>query len=194
MVYFVQALAGGSIKIGKSDDVEQRLGSLQTGSPEPLGLLGVNETAAESALHERFSALRLHGEWFKSDALLLLFIITETRVPPRFVALRDIVKGLRGMPPDLTTPHGRFLIALRAVQDAREYIPEPGPRAPSVVPRLAPSPMPHPFYAVTPRELPPSAPPSDALLDTEGRAIGAWIYTDGRWTWDATPTLGRLVR
>lgn len=64
-IYFVQA-ATGQIKIGTALNVETRLAALRSHSPVALDLLftmpgGYRE---ERAYHTRFSAHRLHGEWF----------------------------------------------------------------------------------------------------------------------------------
>lgn len=65
-VYFVQALDGGPIKIGTSNDVNKRVASLQTGSPMPLRLVGSlpGGRALEKEIHARLCAHRLRGEWF----------------------------------------------------------------------------------------------------------------------------------
>ncbi len=72
-VYFIQAGDdNGPVKIGYTVDIDRRLASVQCGSPVKLRLLytepGTRST--ESALHRRFKADRLHGEWFTySDRL-----------------------------------------------------------------------------------------------------------------------------
>lgn len=76
LVYFVQAVEGGPIKIGHAKDPEARLVIMQLGCPIELRLLAITEggKARESALHAAFSGLRLHGEWFQPDSALLLWI------------------------------------------------------------------------------------------------------------------------
>lgn len=75
-VYFIQAEAGGLIKIGFATDVTGRLDTLQTGSPVKLVVVGSMPGVIqdESGLHERFAHLRRHGEWFESADDLLRFI------------------------------------------------------------------------------------------------------------------------
>lgn len=75
-VYFIQARSGGPIKIGKAVDPKQRLGQLQTSHPEPLVIIGVMEGGLEmeKQLHIRFSAYRVHGEWFMPCDELLEYI------------------------------------------------------------------------------------------------------------------------
>jgi hypothetical protein len=65
-VYFIQADTGGPIKIGISRDVERRRGELQRAERQPLKVLATFEGTIqdESAMHARFAAHRLHGEWF----------------------------------------------------------------------------------------------------------------------------------
>lgn len=69
MIYFIQARPSGHVKIGYTgNDPARRLAALQTGSPEPLSLLGSIDGGieAEKALHARFAEHRLRpdGEWF----------------------------------------------------------------------------------------------------------------------------------
>ena len=77
-VYFVQSAGSGSIKIGRTTNLGQRLLTLQAASGERLSLLAVIETedhlSVEAGLHRRFANLRLHGEWFRPDVCLLAFI------------------------------------------------------------------------------------------------------------------------
>lgn len=65
-VYVIGSLVVRPVKIGVSDDPEERLDDLQTGSPVPLVLLWQvhGGQRLESMLHERFAAYRTHGEWF----------------------------------------------------------------------------------------------------------------------------------
>lgn len=56
-------------KIGIATDLENRLAALQTGNPYPLEVEAcyqfVNASVVEKALHQRFSASRTIGEWFR---------------------------------------------------------------------------------------------------------------------------------
>jgi hypothetical protein len=65
-VYVIGSPVVRPVKIGVSDDPEERLEDLQTGSPVPLVLLWqvYGGQRLESLLHERFTAYRTHGEWF----------------------------------------------------------------------------------------------------------------------------------
>lgn len=63
----------GPIKIGCSTDVAKRLRALQIGSAYALAVLAViegNETI-ERRYHRQFAHLRLNGEWFRRDTVLL---------------------------------------------------------------------------------------------------------------------------
>ena len=69
MIYFIQAGNDGFIKIGSSNNVEERKKQLQTGCPDELkilfqygGILG-NEYP-ECDLHGYFKEFRVRGEWF----------------------------------------------------------------------------------------------------------------------------------
>jgi hypothetical protein len=73
-VYFFQAGEGGPIKIGvTAGSVTRRRDNLQIGAAEEIRSLGSysGDRAAEAALHQRFAASRVRGEWFKpTDELL----------------------------------------------------------------------------------------------------------------------------
>lgn len=80
-VYFIFNRDSNSIKIGRAEDVEQPLKSLQTSSPIPLKLLKVIQVNSmkeaqnlERSLHVKFSHLRMSGEWFKAKQELLNYI------------------------------------------------------------------------------------------------------------------------
>ena len=76
LIYFIQSGDAGYIKIGHTNDIRQRLTSLQTGSGEVLHLRAtMNGTDNdEKRLHQRFKRARKHGEWFEPTPKLLTFI------------------------------------------------------------------------------------------------------------------------
>lgn len=68
-VYFiVEEPFQNRVKIGKSYDCEKRLRTLQTGSPNKLRIyhkvVTLDNTALESALHQKYKDRRIAGEWF----------------------------------------------------------------------------------------------------------------------------------
>jgi len=73
-VYFVSA--GTAIKIGRALDPVTRVERLQVGHPDKLVLLAAVPAHAsfEQAVHRRFAAGRLNGEWFELTADLSDFI------------------------------------------------------------------------------------------------------------------------
>lgn len=75
-VYFIHAEALGAIKIGVAADPWSRLSKIRSDCPCPVALLAVEpgDPARETELHNRFSALRQGGEWFRADDLLLDYI------------------------------------------------------------------------------------------------------------------------
>lgn len=82
-VYFIQAGAGGPIKIGLAADVAKRLAALQVGNPHKLSILGVIRCDAadiEASLHRMYRAERLSGEWFNPTPDLL-DVIKRLAVP-----------------------------------------------------------------------------------------------------------------
>jgi hypothetical protein len=85
-VYFVQSGRGGPIKIGKARDPKVRLRELQVGNPVALTLLATlreeqscdcrEERWIEKSIQNRFSDLRIRGEWYRPERPLLYFIQT----------------------------------------------------------------------------------------------------------------------
>lgn len=72
-VYFVQGVHGGAIKIGYSNNPEQRLRELQTSYPDILRILCLipGDEKREKSYHKRFYKYRLNGEWFAPDKQIL---------------------------------------------------------------------------------------------------------------------------
>ena len=65
-VYLMRNQRNGFIKIGFSRDPKYREATLQSEEPEvELLTKFVGDMSDEESLHERFSAKRLRGEWFK---------------------------------------------------------------------------------------------------------------------------------
>lgn len=67
MVYFIQSGKRGPIKIGTTRDVLRRLRLFQTGSAQPLTLIGAipGGRKLERQIHQHLATDRLDGEWFK---------------------------------------------------------------------------------------------------------------------------------
>jgi len=72
-IYFVQAVQGGNIKIGKSINPLDRIKTLQASSPVLLKPLRITmgTSAVERYLHELFAEDRVYGEWFRPTPRLL---------------------------------------------------------------------------------------------------------------------------
>jgi len=82
-VYFIRNSGTGNIKIGKADNPDRRLRTLQTATPSPLELMVTirvtrNVFAVEGDLHRRFAHLRFEEgggtEWFRPGTDLLAFV------------------------------------------------------------------------------------------------------------------------
>lgn len=82
MIYFIQQGDDGPIKIGRTENLPQRMRELQVGNPELLRLLGVIPEEAE--LQALFGNLRVRGEWFKPESQILDFIQAYTMTPDKF--------------------------------------------------------------------------------------------------------------
>lgn len=86
-VYFIRrsADANGPVKIGFTKDLPNRLRALYTATPGGVELVTEIQggtRALETHLHERFSHLRLSGEWFNSDEELDRLVSQIKRAGP----------------------------------------------------------------------------------------------------------------
>jgi len=86
-VYFLFNKDSNAVKIGRAKNLKKRLKSLQTSSPVRLKLLksiqvkGEKEAhELERKLHQKFSDLRLGGEWFKAQEDLLIYLDQEGEI------------------------------------------------------------------------------------------------------------------
>ena len=85
-VYFVRS--GGRVKIGKADNIKDRLVHIRTSSPYPIQLIAIEDGghAVERRLHARFKAFRVHGEWFELAPILAEYISTLSLIRRAHVA------------------------------------------------------------------------------------------------------------
>jgi hypothetical protein len=79
LVYYVQR-PDGAIKIGTTWDIAGRMQALRNVSPVVLLGTHTGGEVAESALHRRFRAIRLDGEWFSPTDDLLTHIAHVVQV------------------------------------------------------------------------------------------------------------------
>lgn len=80
-VYIIKC--GDKCKIGKARDPQQRLATLQTGSPERMEILGCIQCKSdkhafqlEKLAHEAFRVNRRRGEWFTYSPIIQKFVST----------------------------------------------------------------------------------------------------------------------
>jgi DNA-binding transcriptional regulator YiaG len=71
-VYFVQSGSDGPIKIGFTVNIANRLYKMKTDCPD-LRLIAMahGTMKTEKALHKKFAAHRISGEWFSPDNILI---------------------------------------------------------------------------------------------------------------------------
>lgn len=84
MIYFIQPVIGGRVKIGRTQtDLGRRLQQIQAYNHEPLQIIRTLEgdTAQETWLHDRYGHLRRHHEWFDFDPEMLTVVPPEA--PPQ---------------------------------------------------------------------------------------------------------------
>jgi hypothetical protein len=85
-VYFVRCRETELIKIGYTGgSIADRFSKLKSDSGSELVMLGMIEGSrqTERKLHHRFRAHRAHGEWFRRNPDLEVFIINNVKSIPR---------------------------------------------------------------------------------------------------------------
>lgn len=75
VIYFIQGVNGGPIKMGMSYQPEIRLKQLQTGYPYKLQIIFLIKEAVsymDEFLQEKFSSYKLLGEWYSPEIIKML--------------------------------------------------------------------------------------------------------------------------
>lgn len=75
-VYVIEAVGINAVKIGRTGDLENRLGGMRTDCPAPLVVLVAtcDNARRERALHTLFADEHIHGEWFTASTRLRAFV------------------------------------------------------------------------------------------------------------------------
>ncbi len=81
--------AGPHVKIGWTQNLEERIKALRTGSPLPLTLVGTcsGTKARERALHREFISARTQGEWFALSDQQMATLAARLEGVPRVIRL-----------------------------------------------------------------------------------------------------------
>jgi hypothetical protein len=76
VIYFIRSGTEGSIKVGKTADVQKRLASLQCGHPQKLFLLKSvpGYTEMEAKIHKDLKRWHSRGEWYHPTPEVLRYI------------------------------------------------------------------------------------------------------------------------
>lgn len=83
-IYLVLSPQTATIKIGRASDWQHRMVSLRGSNGGPLEVIGLLRGVSpieELLLHDRFSHLRLHGEWFKAEDEIFAYAEEYTELP-----------------------------------------------------------------------------------------------------------------
>jgi len=77
MKYYTYLLSDTTaFKIGRTRglfNLKNRIKDLQCGNPRKIRLIGGFKNDIELELHRKYSAFRLHGEWFENSIILEVF-------------------------------------------------------------------------------------------------------------------------
>ena len=86
-VYFILDEKSNAVKIGKSNNIKERLLDLQTGNPNTLKVLRYVKCKSEESsfhlekqYHKKFEHLHMIGEWFNYDKCVFDKLFTENFV------------------------------------------------------------------------------------------------------------------
>lgn len=128
-IYFLRPVGGGPVKIGCSQEPRSRLRDYMKWSPVPLELVAAapGSLATEGQLHRRFSASRLHHEWFASTDELDAFVTavaatghieapTELRVIPRHLCRPHLREHLGSAQASLADLAGELKLKVATVR------------------------------------------------------------------------------
>lgn len=79
MIYFIENLNNGLVKIGHTNRPRQRFKSLKYAEKSDLLILGVmdGDVVIEREMHAKFRSSRIRGEWFEKTPELRLFIASS---------------------------------------------------------------------------------------------------------------------
>jgi hypothetical protein len=101
MIYFAKDTVTQAIKIGFSKRPKDRVGSLQTGNPSKLILLGTISGTAndETAYHCKFATYKLEGEWFRGEIIEEVLEIIASHKQNRLAMRRRTVIEETGSTP-----------------------------------------------------------------------------------------------
>lgn len=100
VVYFIRAVKGGPVKIGRAANLRQRFVDLQRMNPFPLRVIGHlhGYSELENKIHERYKHLRLHGEWFSWKRPLSKEAPTNG-IQPQYLQRLHLVQPLQRLEP-----------------------------------------------------------------------------------------------
>jgi hypothetical protein len=110
MIYFTQDRNNHNIKIGYAADPAQRRTVLQVGNSSRLEILLAieGEKADEGALHQRFAAANVNGEWFEPVPELLAFMLEQQAAVATWNAVINAAPTVHDEPEDLDDPRRIF--------------------------------------------------------------------------------------
>lgn len=84
-VYLIRESGSNFYKIGRTNNLSQRLSTLQTGNPRQLILVDIihcltkqQSVKIEKAIHKSLEELHIKGEWFLDEDITLSIIDTFT--------------------------------------------------------------------------------------------------------------------
>jgi len=103
-VYFILDEKSNAVKIGKANNINQRLQDLQTGNPNTLSVIynikcksEEHSFLTEKYYHKKFEHIRVNGEWFTYDEKLFeKYFTEETNYKPKEKRSPLTINGLFG--------------------------------------------------------------------------------------------------
>ncbi len=118
VVYFIQQGTMGPVKVGFSENLSNRLSSLQTGNPYELRVLlsHPGDEALEHTIHAHLHKHRLQGEWFQpcADIVEIVLALRSGIGPEEYLAAVNLDDTLAN-----TGGKIRWQVAFRAIAGSK---------------------------------------------------------------------------
>lgn len=100
MIYFIEDVANGHVKIGYAKNPWSRLATFRVSSASQLDLVAVapGDRQEEVIMHTRFASYRIRGEWFRKSSPIEEMIATlGPPTNPHDIPVRQRLTGCRDM-------------------------------------------------------------------------------------------------
>jgi hypothetical protein len=181
-LYVIGPPESGMAKVGRSQDVSQRLGQLIIGSPVPLVVRHVEPGLgpAETQVHQILADRRRHGEWFDFGSDNPRQVVRDAlKSLPELAWLRGLNAAVETTCGELAT-FGRPVTTIKALRAALDEQANAGAGPPTAQPEPLPDPGMRPQGPVLSRAPGPNSPQRTADYDQRAESARAALLAKVR--------------